>query len=382
MKVALVYDRVNKWGGAERVLLTLHEMFPQAPLYTSVYEPTSAKWANVFPQVYTSFLQGLTLRGWRAHHEWLAPLMPLAFEQFFFDEYDLVISVTSEAAKGIITKPKTLHVCLCLTPTRYLWSGYEDYFKSKWLKVLSKPVVNYLRTWDKIASTRPDVYIAISKEVQKRIKKYYGRESEVIYPPIWRLGRVRKFSSQQLRTSSSIIASGAEQGADSENFVPSPRHDYFLIVSRLVPYKRIDIAIEAFNILGWPLKIIGTGVEQTRLKKMAKSNIDFLQNLTDGELVSYYENCRALIVPGAEDFGLAILEAQSVGRPVIAFKAGGALETVVEGKTGKFFTPQAKEALTKVLKDFNNKDYRQEDCIKNAQKFSKERFVKELLTYL
>src|SRR3989338_8390229 len=188
MKVALVYDRVNKWGGAERVLLALHELFPDAPLYTSVYDRKKASWADVFDPsagsgqgIKTSFLQKIPFS---TRHELFAALMPLAFESFSFDEYDLVISVTSEAAKGIITKPKTMHICYCLTPTRYLWSGYNDYFKNPYFRFISKPLVSYLRFWDKIAAQRPDAYIAISKEVQGRIKKYYGRESTVIYPSV------------------------------------------------------------------------------------------------------------------------------------------------------------------------------------------------------
>lgn len=181
MKVAIVYDRVNKWGGAERVLLVLHEMFPDAPLYTSVYDEKRAPWTKVFPQVYSSFLQKIPFA--KGNHEFLAPLMPIAFEQFDFGKYDLVISVTSESAKGIITRPGTFHLCYCLTPTRYLWSGYEEYFKNPILRFISKPVISYLKSWDKIAASRPDKIIAISTEVQKRIKKYYGRESEIIYPP-------------------------------------------------------------------------------------------------------------------------------------------------------------------------------------------------------
>lgn len=180
-KVAIVYDRVNKWGGAERVLLSLHEMFPKAPLYTSVYDKKNAKWAKVFPQVHTSFLQYIPFT--KSNHEFLAPLMPLAFESFNFDNYDLVISVTSEFAKNIKTNSKTLHVCYCLTPTRYLWSHYEEYFQNKILKFFTKPVISILRKWDKKAAYRPDVMFAISTEVQQRIKKYYNRESEIIFPP-------------------------------------------------------------------------------------------------------------------------------------------------------------------------------------------------------
>ncbi|HYM65400.1 MAG TPA: hypothetical protein VES68_02865, partial [Candidatus Sulfotelmatobacter sp.] len=180
MKVALVYDRVNKWGGAERVLLSLKRIFPNAHLYTSVYNFRKARWAKTF-EVKTSFLQRLPFA--KSFHEAFAIFMPYAFESFSFDEYDIVISVTSESAKGIITKPKILHICYCLTPTRYLWSGFEDYFKNPFFRFLSKPFVSYLKNWDKISAKRPDKYLAISSEVKNRIKKYYNEKSEVMFPP-------------------------------------------------------------------------------------------------------------------------------------------------------------------------------------------------------
>ena len=366
MKIALVYDRLNKWGGAERVLLALHKLFPSAPLYTSVYDPQKASWAKVF-NVRTSFLQSLPFT---MNHELFAILMPLAFESFSFDKYDLVISVTSEAAKGILTKPKTKHICYCLTPTRYLWSGYDEYFKNPILKFVSNPVVWYLRTWDKIAANRPDKFIAISKEVQSRISKYYGRESTVVYPPV-----EIPNSKLQIPNKFQIQNSKFESG--------SPR--YFLIVSRLVPYKRIDLAVKAFNKLKLPLKIIGIGSQIRRLRAMAKSNIEFLGNLTDKELVSYYSNCRALVYPGIEDFGLTILEAQSFGKPVIAFRGGGALETVVDPSTGSgsatglFFDKQSAESLIAAIERFDNMKFDPKDCIKNAEKFSFERFKKEFM---
>ncbi|MDO8621224.1 MAG: glycosyltransferase [Candidatus Levybacteria bacterium] len=363
MKTALVYDRVNKWGGAERVLLALHKLFPDAPLYTSVYDKKKAPWAKVF-DVRTSFLQNFPFA---TRHELYATLMPLAFESFSFDEYDLVISVTSEAAKGIIVKPGTLHICYCLTPTRYLWSAYDDYFKNPYFKFISKPIVSYLRTWDKIAAQRPDAYLAISKEVQGRIKKYYDRESEVVYPPL-----SEAFSS----LASSVQLKTQELNAKILN---AKRLPYFLIVSRLVPYKRIDLAISAFNKLKLPLKIVGIGSEEKRLKEMAGQTIEFLGYLTQEELVGYYRGCRALIFPGIEDFGLAILEAQSFGKPVIAFRGGGAIETIIDGKTGLFFDKQSVGSLTQAIKQFNNKTINPEDCINQAQKFNFEQFKKNFM---
>ena len=356
MKVALVYDRVNKIGGAERVLETLHEIWPNAPLFTAVYHPQTAPWAKKF-KVIPSFLQKFPLA--KSRHEFFPYLMPLAFESFSsrggpafggnFDDYDVVISVTSEAAKGIITKPKTFHLCYCLTPTRYLWSGYQDYFKNKAFRFLAKPIVDYLRYWDKIAAQRPDAYLAISKNVQKRIKKYYRRNSEVIYPPV---------DNEKWKMENGNWKIGS----------------YFLLVSRLVPYKRADIAVQAFNKLGLPLKIVGSGAEEGRLKRMAKKNIEFLGQLTDKELLGYYQQCRALIFPQEEDFGLVPLEVQACGRPVIAFQAGGALESVIEGVTGSFFYPQTSQALTRAVKKFRPESNYPPECRKNADRFSQEKF--------
>src|SRR3989344_8949841 len=332
LKVALVYDRVNKFGGAERVLQVLHEMFPDAPLFTSVYNKETSKWSDDF-DVRTTFLKNIPFA--KTNHEYIAPLIPLAFESFDFDDFDVVISVTSEYAKGIITKPHTLHICYCLTPTRYLWSGYEEYFKNKAFRTFFKPVVKGLRTWDKTAAFRPDYIVAISKNVQERIKKYYGRQSTIIYPPVTL--DLTKF--------------------DSGKEIKTLKKPFFLIVSRLVPYKRIDVAVKAFNKLPYILKIIGVGHDFNRLSSLAACNIEFLGNLTDDKLSYYYRNARALIFPGTEDFGLAMVEAQLFGTPVIALRSGGACEIIIEGQTGEFFDSQEPEALIKVLEKFDKKIY-------------------------
>jgi len=372
MRVALVYDRVNKIGGAERVLEALHEIFPDAPLYTAVYNPETAPWAKKF-KVIPSFLQKFPLA--KSRHEVFPYLMPMAFESFSsrggpafggnFDEYDIVISVTSEAAKGILTKPQTFHLCYCLTPTRYLWSGYQEYFRTSVFKLFSSPLVAYLRHWDKIACERPDVYLAISEKVKKRIKKYYGRDSEILYPPV----DLKKFQipNSKSQTNSKFKIQNSK---------------YFLVVSRLVSYKRIDLVIEAFNQLGLPLKIIGKGIQEIMLKRMAKKNIQFLGQLTDEQLLSYYQNCQALIFPQEEDFGLVPLEAQACGKPVIAFGGGGALETIIEGKTGEFFSPQTSKALIKVVKNFKPEKYLPEDCRQQAEKFGKEIFKKKFKEFV
>jgi glycosyltransferase involved in cell wall biosynthesis len=363
MKVAIVYDRVNKWGGAERVLLALRELFPDAPLYTSVYNPKKAPWANVF-DVKTSFLQRLPMAS--SNHEFFPALMPIAFESLSFDEYDLVVSVTSEAAKGIITKPKTKHISYILTPTRYLWSGYEEYFGNKAFKLLSKPVVQSLRVWDKIAAHRPDMLVGISEEVRERIKKYYGRDSELVYPPLTLNSRM---VSNKDRIDSNIF------GKNSSN----SGKGYFLVVSRFVPYKRIDIAIEACNRLKLPLKIIGSGREEKHLRAIAGPTIEFVGKVTDEQLAAYYMNCKALIFPGVEDFGLTVIEAQNFGKPVIAFRKGGAVETILDKKTGVFFDEQKTAALMSVLKDFDKIVFDEDAFVRQVNRFSFGNFKKEFL---
>lgn len=357
MKVAIVYDRVNKWGGAERVLLALHALFPNADLYTSVYNKQKAKWADVFT-VYPSFLQKSSFA--RSNHELFAPLMPIVFESFSFDDYDVVISVTSEAAKGIITKGQTKHICICLTPTRYLWSGYTEYFANPILRFLTKPLVWYLRKWDVMAAQRPDTMIAISQTVQKRIHTYYDRDSIIVYPPT------------QLKTVEE------KKGMKSHKHTPS---DYYLVVSRLsrlTAYKRVDIAIHAANKLKVPLVIVGSGRDLEYYKNMAGPTVVFAGDVSDEELSEYYKNCKALIFPGNEDFGLVMVEAQAHGKPVIAYKAGGAVEIVKEGKTGEFFDTQNTESLISILKSFDISVYNEIDCIDNSRRFSIDQFNKQI----
>lgn len=351
-KIAIVYDRVNKWGGAERVLLALHKIFPDAPLFTSVYDKKTASWANVF-EIKTSFLQKLPNA--RSKHEFFAPVMPIAFESLDFDGYDLVISITSEYAKGIITKPGTKHICYCLTPTRYLWSGYDEYFANDWLRLVASPFVAYLKSWDKMAASRPDLIIAISNEVRKRIKKYYDRDAIVIYPPLT---------------------------IDKKGTSPTTKGDYFLLVSRLsklTPYKKVELAIDAFNRLGYKLKIVGSGRDVGYFKDKAKNNIEFLGNISDSDLEKVYSKGKALIFPGEEDFGLAIAESQYFGTPVIAYKKGGALEIVREGVTGEFFEKQSVDSLVAKLEKFDYTRYNSQELIRNSEKFSFESFKAKLL---
>ncbi len=362
MKIAFVYDRVNKWGGAERVLLALHALWSDAPLFTAVYDKKRASWADVF-RVYPSFLQRIP--GASYIHESLPILTPMAFEQFTFDEYDVVISVTSAEAKNIITKPGTIHICYCLTPTRYLWSGFTQYLNQPGLGVLSgiaaymlKIWAPTLREWDMIAASRPDYYVAISDRVKARIKKYYHRDvTAVIYPPV----DIKKF-----HISSSPVHSDS---------------GYFLTVSRLVGYKRLDILIEAFNVLGLPLVILGNGRQMRELARKAHTNIRFVdRHLTDSELVRYYEGCRAFVYPADEDFGLAAAEAQAAGKPVIAYSHSGVSEFVKDGVSGVLFDEQTSGALIQAVRTFMAHTYKPSDCRKQVLSMSREHFQTHIQT--
>jgi glycosyltransferase involved in cell wall biosynthesis len=342
-RVAIVYDWVNQWGGAERVVSLLGKLYPGADLYTAVFDPKEGRWAGeVFSRVYPSFLDDFPLS--RIKYYLYFPLLPLAFESFDFSQYDLVISVTSFAGKFIITRPETFHLCYCLTPPRFLWERESLPPRLKRFY----PILAKLRIEDVLAAQRPDYFLATCRNVAARIKKYYRRESEVVYP-----------------------------GVDLKLFSPSKvaKKRFFLLVSRLVEYKRVDLVINAFNRLGWPLKIVGKGRSGKKLSRKARSNIEFLGGLTDKKLVEYYRRCQAVIYPQEEDFGLVPLEAQACGVPVIAYGRGGVLETVIPGKTGEFFYQQTAESLIDVLQRFKSTRYSVEDCFENAKRFALEKFM-------
>lgn len=349
MKVALVYDRVNKMGGAERVLMDLHRLYPDAPLFTLVHNEQTAIWSKNFKVIPTFFNK---IKFFRNHHELLAPFAALAFETFDFREFDVVISITSAEAKSIITKPPTLHICYCLTPTRYLWSANREYREAFQIKPVFDLYLKSARISDLIFANRPDYYLSISKEVQRRVSKYYQKNSDVIYPAI-----------------------------DYDFFSMPHQHrkqDYYLVVSRLVPYKRADIVIEAFNQLHKPLKIVGIGSEETRLKKIAGNNIDFLGNVDDVKLRQLYAKAKAIICPQDEDFGLTSLEAAAAGTPALAYKSGGYLETIIDNDTGLFFEDQTKDAIISVVNRFEAGHHQisLKHCREQASQFGKDRFAK------
>jgi len=352
MKVALIHDHLIQEGGAERVLQVFLEMWPEAPTYTLLYD--REKLGQIFKDkdIRTSFLQN-----WPAalkHYQWFLPLMPTATESYDLMDYDVVLSSCSAMAKGIITRSNTLHFCYCHTPTRYLWSDTHRYVEelkyNRLIKKIIPLILNQLRIWDQLSAQRVDYFIANSKNVADRIKKYYRRDSLIIHPPV-----------------------------DTNNFQISPAvGKYFLTGGRLVAYKRFDIAIKAFNRLGIPLKIFGTGPEEKNLKNLAKQNIEFLGKISQTELAKLYSEAIAFVHPQIEDFGITAVESMACGRPVIALAAGGACETVVEGQTGKFFDEQTWEALADAIVRFKPEDYNPIKIKDYAEQFSTERFKKEI----
>lgn len=338
MKIALVYDWLNCIGGAERVIKTLCKIWPQADIFSSVYDSDRSIIRN--GKIKTSFLQSFPLALSKTYLYY--PILPLAFEQFILDEYDIVISVSSGPAKAIITKPETFHLNYCLTPPRYIWC--DDLSP----KLLFNPLKNLLKKHDYLLSKRPDEIISISKNTQKRVKDYYHKDTKVIYP-----------------------------GIDLKKFLPikNPKRDYFLIVSRLVEYKKIDLAIKAFNKNGKRLLIAGTGRQINELQAIAKDNVEFLGLVGEKMLINLYQNAIALINPQEEDFGLAPIESQACGTPVIAYGKGGATETVQNGKTGVLFFKQTISDLNKAVRQLERLKINSSDCRKNALKFNEKDFM-------
>lgn len=345
MRVALTTDWLNSFGGAERVLLELHHLFPEAPVYTTVYDPTRLPPAMQGWDVRTSFLQRIPFS--RRRHQNLLPLMPLAWEQFDLREYDLVITTNSACAKGIFTRPDALNLCYCYTPCRYIWDLYHDYTRGHRARWLIGPVAHWLRLWDRLAADRVDHFAAISHEVAARIRNVYRRGSDVIYPPV----DVHRFTPS---------------GADPD--------DFYLVVSRLVPYKRVDLAVHAANRLNRRLLVVGEGTERRRLEALAGPTVAFLGRRDDAEIADLYARCRALLFPGYEDFGITPVEAQAAGRPVVAFGEGGARETVRDGVTGVLFAEQTVDSLVSALRRLDVLSPDPTACRRNAEQFATPRF--------
>ncbi len=377
-RIAIVYDWMDSWGGVERMLLVLHEMFPEAEWYTSYVNTETAPWVSDLHKISTSFIQSLPtfIKNNRIRS---LPLYSFAFENIDLRGYDLVISVSSSFAKSVITHPGTKHICILLTPTRWLWTQESRYLKEipafppirragagmtfgkvGMTNFVMKPIINYLKKWDYVAAQRPDKIISISNVVADRCQKYYQRESEVLYPPFdfeyWKTFRSKRKSQ----------------------LIPS-KLDYYLIVSRLEPYKRVDLAIKAFSEFpNKQLVIVGKGTQASKLKKNAGQNIRFIHDVTDLELSQLYTHAEALIMPQEEDFGYVALEAQFFGCPVIAYGKGGATETVVKGKTGLFFSQQTARSLGDTVAHFERSKYNLGDSQVFLKEFSTKQFKNKL----
>lgn len=361
LKVAIVHDFLDTYGGAERVLEVICEVFPEAPIYTLLYDEEKMRGKFKNKNIHTSFLQSFP-EFIKKRKRYLLPLMPTAPEAFDLRDFDLVLSSSGAWSKGIITRLNTKHISYLHSPMRFIWDYNERYLKDtkKKLGICKRMFLTYLRIWDFEAAQRPDVLIANSVFTKERINKYYRRDCEVIYPPL-----LSNFKSTDGEKSN-------QESIEDKN--------YFLVVSRLSGYKKVDLVVEVFNKMGLPLVIIGEGEESDNLKKIAKKNIKIIGWQSDAVLEKYYQGARAFIFPAIDDFGLTIIEAMSFGKPVIAIRKGGAKEIVKEGISGEFFDAQTVEVLADGVRRFMEKEKSYDSNIikKEIERFSKERFKKEL----
>jgi glycosyltransferase involved in cell wall biosynthesis len=355
LKVALVHEWLTTLGGSERVVWAFHRLFPGAPVYTSVHRKDLLPAAFHELDIRPSFLQRIP--GATRHYQKLLPLMPLAFEQFDLSGYDVVLSSHHACAKGVITSPDTLHISYVHTPMRYAWDLFHPYQQSMspLMRPLAAMLLSQLRQWDVLSANRVDYFLANSKEVARRIQKHYRRPAHVIHPPI----------------DTGLYERSEEVG------------DHYLVVSRFVPYKRVDLAIQAANRLGIPLKVIGSGPLEPELRRLATSKqITFMGHLSDEQVRQEMARCRALLFCSFEDFGLVPLEVQAAGRPVIAYGAGGALETVIDGVTGAFFQEQTVDSLCQTIRRFETLDLDPAVIQRHARSFDFEAFAEQLMAFV
>ena len=355
MRIALVHDYLIQDGGAERVLQTFHEVWPDAPVFVLLHDRRKMPAFNDW-DVRPSFLQNLpfALRKFK----YLLPLMPAATESYQLGDFDAVLSSTSAFAKGVITQPGTTHVCYCHTPTRYLWSDTHTYVKEQLpslpVRLAAQPMLSRIRVWDRLAADRVDRFVANSETVRQRIAKYYNRSSDVIFPPV-----------------------------ETANYRPSDRvENYYVAGGRLVPYKRFDVVVNAFNKLRLPVKIFGTGPDYAKLKAMAKPNIEFLGRVSEQEKADLYAQAIAYIHPQEEDFGITAVEAMAAGRPVIAYGKGGGAETVVPGRTGVWMDEQSWEELAGLIINFRPEQFDPRVIRAHAEQFDKEKFKARIREYV
>ncbi len=348
LRIILCHDWLTGMRGGERVLEILCEGFPQAPIFTLIHNRTVISDTINRHTIHTSWLQ--TVPGIEKRYRFFLPFFPSAIEQFKVPPADLIISTSHCVAKGL--RAHTPHLSYCFTPMRYAWLFHDEYLKGNPVKrLLARPVLAWLRRWDRCSAGRVTRFVGISHYIAARINRFYGREADVLHPPV-----------------------------DLDRWTPDyqPTGDFDLIASALVPYKKIDLAVTVYNRSGRRLKIVGTGTEFESLKAMARPNIEFLGRQTDEELLELYRRCRMFIFPGEEDFGIAPLEAQACGRPVVAFGRGGALETVKAGVSGLFFDQQTPEALTAAIEACANKNWDSGQIRTHAESFSIQAFINGL----
>ena len=351
MKIAIVHDYLMQMGGAEKVVEHLHDIFPEAPIYTSAYDARSMPDYFRTWDIRTSFLQKILMK--KHTHRAALFLYPMAFESFDLSLYDVVISSSSAFAKGVVTQPSTRHICYTHTPMRFAWmtrAYMQNERINRPLKALVAPGLHYLRMWDATASQRVDRFVANSSVVARRINKFYHRDCDILFPPV-----------------------------DTKRFAISKHIDnYYIIVSRLAPYKRIDLAVDAFTRLGIPLKVVGTGRQMRDLKRTAGDNVEFVGHVDDLILPEMIAHARGYVMPGEEDFGIAPVEANACGRPVIAYAAGGALDTQKDGETGVLFKEQTVNCLINALLRAENLKFDPQHLREHARQFDSEVFSKEI----
>lgn len=355
MKIAIVTDWLTNYGGAESVISAFHDLYPEAPIFTTMYKPEQMRELGNLKNIKVSFLNKIPF----ASHQYLLGLMPMAVEMMNLDEYDIVLSSCHSVSKGVITKPETLHISYCHTPMRYAWETWDFESRLKKFPGFLHPTIRRqikkIQKWDKAAAQRVDDYIANSSYTGKQIEKYYDRKSNVIYPPV----HTEKFRP-----------------------VAKPTEDYYFSIGRLIPYKKFDLLVEAFNKNGKKLKIAGTGPELSKLKRMAKENVEILDYVEADELAKLYANCKAFLFPQMEDAGIVPLEAMACGRPVIAYNKGGSLDTMIDGKTGNFFEDQTVESLNQAIERFEKMKFDFHFIRKHAEEFDVEIFKQKIKSYI
>jgi len=379
-RVILAHDWLTGMRGGERVLEVLCRSFPQAPIYTLIHNPAAvSNVINAHP-VMTSWLQRVP--GIRQHYRYFLPFFTDAIERLQPMAANLLISTSHCVAKGLPPPKGTRHLCYCFTPMRYAWLFYEEYFGKNALKKMAlTPYLSHLRAWDRATCDRVDRFVALSRHVQKRILEFYGREADVVYPPV-----NTSFWTPAPAESSDALSAIALAKADPRSLLreaasegrPRSSGAYDLIVSALVPYKKIEVAVRAYTRLGYPLKIVGTGTQYKRLRRLAGAHIEFLGRLDDERIRDLYRHCRLLVFPGEEDFGIVPVEAQACGRPVVAYGIGGALETVVDGQTGIFFHAQTEAALLGAIEQAATIRWNPVAIRANAERFSEANFISGL----